>query len=441
MGPKITACRVVDVRYPTSDSLKGSDPFHKKPDYSAPYIELKTDNPKLTGVALVFTIGAGTDWINFGIEDLAKLVVGLDVAEFAREPGRFHRRLVDHHQLRWLGDGGVFSMAVGGVINALWDLAAKVKGEPMWRYLSTLSVETVLESVNWRHIRDALTPEEAKQILARGERRVDEFAKQGPEAYSTAAWSGLSDAEVREACRIAVKEQGMRSVKAKVGIDLEDDRRRLRLMRDAVGPDVALRVDANQIWNVNEAIAWMSELSEFGLRWIEEPTHPDDVIGYKKIRTALAPHGIGVAGGEHTKNPVLFKQLFQHEALDFCQIDASRMAGLNDVIAVTLMAAKFGVPVCPHGGGIGLCNYIQHLGAWDQIAVSRERENRVVEWIDFLGEAMVHPVQVREGHYVLPDAPGWGIELRPEFVAEYEFPSGPVWRDRPTARCGVNFEA
>ena len=445
MAPTITACRVVDVRYPTSDTLKGSDPFHKKPDYSAPYIELLTDDPALKGVALVFTIGAGTDWIVYGINDLATLLVGLNIGEFSADPGRTHRRLLDHHQLRWLGDGGVFSMAVGGVMNALWDLAAKVEGLPMWRYLSMLPPERIVGAINWRHIRDALTPEEALAMLRKsaGERRarIEEFAGRGPEAYSTAAWSGLTDAQVREACRVAVQEQGMRSVKAKVGIDLADDRRRLQLMRDAVGPNVDLRVDANQIWDVNQAIAWMSELGEFGLRWIEEPTHPDDVLGYKKIRTALAPYGIGVAGGEHTKNPVLFKQLFQHEAIDYCQVDASRMSGLNDVLAVILMAEKYGVPVCPHGGGIGLCNYIQHLGAWDQIAVSGSRENRVVEWIDFLGEAMEYPVQVRDGYYVLPEAPGWGIELRPEFVERYEFPTGPTWCDRPKDKIGIRFEA
>lgn len=445
MNRAITGIRVTDVRYPTSDSMKGSDPFHKKPDYSAVYVELLTSDPKLTGRALVFTIGAGTDWVAYGARDVAQLLVGLDITEFASDPGKIHRRLVDHHQLRWLGDAGVFAMAVGGVMNALWDLAAKQAGEPMWRYLSLLPAETVVSSVNWRHLRNALTPDEALELLrARdGERdaNLHEFASRGPEAYSTAAWSGLTDDQVREACRVAVEEQGMRSVKAKVGISIDDDQRRLALMRTAVGPQVALRVDANQIWGVDEAIEWMSALAHHGIAWIEEPTHPDDVFGYKAIQQALAPHGIGVAGGEHTKNPVIFKQLLAHRAINFCQIDAARMSGLNDVMAVVLMAAKFGVPVCPHGGGIGLCNLIQHLGAWDQIAVSGGRDGRVVEWIDFLGEAMESPVQVAGGHYVLPSAPGWGIELKPEFVAAHTFPDGPIWSGRPEAKKGVRFEA
>lgn len=445
MATTILRARVVDVRYPTSDNLKGSDPFHRRPDYSAPYLLLFTSDPSLTGTGLVFTIGAGTDWVVRGIEDLAQLIVGLTVEEFVADPGKVHRRLIDHHQLRWLGDAGVFAMAVGGIMNALWDLAAKSRGLPMWRYLAGLTPQQVVSAINWRHLRDALTPDEAIQLLAIGQQgitaRLDEFAKRGPEAYSTAGWSGLSDDQLREACRIAVFDKKMRSVKAKVGTDLADDQRRLRIMREVVGDEVALRVDANQIWGVDEAIQWMKELAEFRPQWIEEPTHPDDIYGYQTIRKALRPFGIGVACGEHTKNPVMFKQFLATGAIDYCQIDAARVAGPSEVFAAVLLAKKFGVPVCPHGGGIGLCSYILHYGAWDQIAVAASRDNRVVEWIDFLEEAMVNPVRISDGYYCLPSQAGWGTELKPDFVAQYTYPDGPFWSARPDHLKGPRFEA
>ena len=441
--PKIIGAQVSDVRYPTADTLKGSDPFHRKPDYSATYLELRTDTPTLSGCSLVFTIGAGNDWIVTGIRDLATLLEGLEIETFAQRPGSVHRRLIDHHQIRWLGDAGVLSMAVGGIVNALWDLAAKSRRLPIWKYLAELPAETVVEAVNWRHIEDAITPGEALELLRRAQadrqRRVDDLQR-GPKAYGTAAWSGLSDSEVQAACKNAVSQQKMESVKAKVGLDLEKDRHRLSLIRQAIGEEKGIRLDANQIWSVDRAIDWMKELASFRPIWIEEPTHPDDVIGYAKIKKALQPYGIGVAGGEHGKNPVLFKQFLSTQAIDYCQVDACRMAGLNDVLAVLLMAAKFKVPVCPHAGGIGLCNLVQHIGAFD-LFLNGPVEGSVVEWIDFLGEAMQSPVVVREGRYVLPDAPGWGIELRPEFINEYKFPDGDFWRQQDSLRCGVRFEA
>jgi L-fuconate dehydratase len=439
---RIANVEIDDIRVPTSDNLLGSDPFHRKPDYSVALVRISTDD-KQVGWSVVFAIGAGTDWLAHGLRDLAALLDGLDMRDFAADPGRVQRRLLDHHQLRWLGDG-VFRMVVGGLVNALWDLWAKLEGKPLWALLTDLPVETVLASIDWRYLRDALSPEEARAILERGrsggaDRRAA-MADQGPLAYSTSGWLGLSDAETRAGVE-DLRSRGFRHFKAKVGGDLADDRRRLALLRETIGEDGYLMTDANQIWGVDEAIEWMSALAEFRPYWIEEPTARDDVRGFVRIAEAMRPLGIGVAAGEQVPSPVIFKQMLASGALTHCQIDATRLAGVNDVLAVILMAARYDVPVCPHGGGIGLCNMIRHYAIWDQIAVSATDEGRMVEYIDFLqNDVFVRPLAVCGGHYVTPIAPGWGLEMDDDFIARHRFPDGEVWRDRP-GPLGASFEA
>jgi L-fuconate dehydratase len=382
----IRAVDVADVRVPTSDSLLGSDPFHRKPDYSAAVIRVATD-AGIEGWSLVFNIGAGNDWAVHGVRDLAVLLEGCRLDDMVRDPAFLHQTLVEHHQLRWLGDG-LFRMACGGLVNALWDLWAKALGKPLWRLLVDLAPETIVASVDWRYLRDALSPEEALGILRRGrdglEERVQALEAHGPAAYSTSGWLGLGDEEIR------------------AGID------------------------------VDEAIEWMRELAPFRPYWIEEPTARDDVLGFVRIREALRPLGIGVAAGEAVLSPVMFKQMLASGALSHCQIDATRLGGVNDVVAVVLMAAKFGVPVCPHGGGIGLCNMIRHYAVWDQAAVSGERDGRLVEYLDFLqADVFEHPVAVADGRYRTPSSPGWGLEMKPDFLASHRYPDGPVWSGRP----------
>ena len=439
---RITDVRVDDIRVPTSDSLLGSDPFHRKPDYSAAIIRIDTDS-ELIGWSVVFGIGAGTDWFVYGLRDLSVLLIGQDIREFASDPGNLHHRLMEHHQLRWLGDG-VYRMVVGGLVNGLWDLWAKMEGKPLWALLTDLPTDTVLAAIDWRYLRDALRPGEARMILEEGRNGADDrrssMIEQGPLAYSTSGWLGLSDEEVRSGVE-ALRNQGFRHFKAKVGTDLYDDRRRLAQLRSILGDDAYLMTDANQIWGVAEAIEWMSALAEFKPYWIEEPTARDDVQGFVRIAQALKPLGIGVAAGEQIPSPVIFKQMMASGALTHCQVDATRLAGVNDVLAVILMAAKSDIPVCPHGGGIGLCNMIRHYAIWDQVAVSATREGRIVEYIDFLqDEVFLKPVETRDGHYVTPETPGWGLEMNEEFIARHRFPDGDVWRDRP-GPTGPAFEA
>lgn len=427
---RITGARVWDIRHPTALSLNGSDPFHVAPCYSAAYLVLETD-AGLNGVALVFTIGAGTEVQVKAVESLLPLVQGLSLEEFTKEPGAFWRRLNNHHQRRWLGDG-VQRMAFGCLVNALWDLWAKAEGKPLWKLLVELTPEQVVEAIDWRYLTDALEPEAALDMLRDQLRfrmaRQNALGYRGPRAYCTAAWTHLQDEEMSARVKAAVA-QGISDIKAKVGLSLEDDRRRLEIIRRLLGRDGIIRVDSNQLFGVPDGIEYMTQLAEFGITWWEEPTHPSDILGYKAIKDALAPHRIGLACGEHCPNMVVFKQLMACGAIDYCQIDATRMGGVNEVLAVILLAAKFGIPVCPHGGGIGLCNMIPHFAIWDEIAVSGPNPKRVVEYIDFLhgGHVFVAPVVVKNGHYVLPQAPGWGIEMQPEFLAQHRFPNGVAW--------------
>jgi L-fuconate dehydratase len=438
----ITKIDIDDIRVPTSDSLLGSDPFHRKPDYSAAVVRISTDTGPI-GCSVVFGIGAGTDWLVYGLEDLSSLLVGLDIRDFMSDPGKVHRRLMEHHQLRWLGDG-VYRMVVGGLVNALWDIWAKLEGKPLWALLTDLPTEIILSSIDWRYLRDVMSPEDAQLILQRGRLGAGErqaaMIQKGPIAYSTSGWLGLSDAEVLK--NIAkLRKQGFRHFKAKIGSNLADDRHRLAMLRDIIGTDGLLMTDANQIWGVDEAINWMTALAEFRPFWIEEPTARDDVLGFVRISKAMGQLGIGVAAGEQIPSPVIFKQMLASGALTHCQIDATRLAGVNDVMAVILMAAHFNIPVCPHGGGIGLCNMIRHYAIWDQIAVSATREGRIVEYIDFLQEDVFNtPVLVQDGSYVAPESPGWGLEIKSDFLEQYRFPDGEAWRNRK-GPIGSAFEA
>jgi L-fuconate dehydratase len=439
---KIVSARVIDLRVPTSDQMLGSDPFHKQPDYSSAILHLETDDG-LVGTSVVFTIGAGTDWICHGVKDLCQLVVGMTLAEFADQPIRLYRRLIDHHQLRWLHDG-VFRMAAGAVLNAMWDLWARAEGKPLWKLLVDLEPEFVADCIDWRNISDALCRDEAVSMLRacrpNVSRRETEMSTLGPKAYCTAGWLGLTDEQILGTIR-KLQAQGFDSFKLKVGLDAEADIHRLRFMRQAIGPDCNLMVDANQYWGIADAKRHIAQYLHFNLKWVEEPIARDDVLGYMELAETFRDASFGFACGEHAASPVIFKQLLKSGAIKYCQIDASRVAGVNDVMAIILMAAKYKVPVCPHGGGIALCNMIQHYGMWDQIAVSGHGDTQLVEYIDFLQQAVRHPVETKDGRYVTPAAPGWGLDFLPGFIDEHCFPDGPIWSSRGPTRKGTAFEA
>jgi len=426
---RITGARTLDVRARTSATLAGSDAVHQDPDYSGAYVFLETDGPH-TGVGMTFTIGRGNDLCCSAIELLAPLVVGRDLDELVAEPAALWRRLTNDGQLRWLGpEKGVIHLATAAIVNAVWDLWARVEGKPLWRLVCDLSPEQFVACVDFRYLTDVLDREQALDLLRAlaptREQRVAELARDGYPAYLTSAgWLGYDEAKVRDLCRAALAD-GWRCFKTKVGLELADDVRRCEIMREEIG-DLLLMADANQVWDVPEAIERMRHLAPFSLRWIEEPTSPDDVLGHAAIRRAIAP--VGVATGEHAANRVLFKQLLQAEAVDYCQIDACRLGGVNEVLAVLLLAAKFGVPVCPHAGGLGLCEYVQHLSVVDYVCVSGSLDDRTTEFADHLHEHFVDPALVRNGRYVLPAAPGYSVDLRPESYAALTFPGGSVWQ-------------
>ena len=428
--PRITGFRVYDLRFPTSLTADGSDAMNQDADYSAAYIILETDDPQLYGCGFTFTIGRGNDICAAAMELRARPLVGIEVGSLRNELGSVYRRLKKDSQLRWLGpDKGVEHLALGAVMNALWDLAARRERLPLWRLLAEMTPEELVDAADLSYLSDALTSEEALAIL-RGlqpgrEERIALLEASGYPCYTTSAgWLGYSDEKLRRLCQEAV-DQGYRHIKLKVGASLEDDLRRLAIAREVIGPDADLMIDANQVWDVPEAIEWVRKLAEFDPLWIEEPTSPDDVLGHAAIREAVRP--VGVATGEHGMNRVLFKQLFQAGAIDYCQLDACRLASVNEVLAVQLMAAKFGVPVCPHAGGVGLCELVQHLSIFDFVAVSGDLTGRVTEFVDHLHEHFVDPCTVRDGAYVLPASPGYSAEIREETLAEYSFPSGGYW--------------
>ncbi|MFI1092698.1 L-fuconate dehydratase [Streptomyces sp. NPDC020917] len=431
---RITALDVLDVRFPTSEELDGSDAMNPEPDYSAAYVVLRTDAADgHEGHALAFTTGRGNDVQAAAIAALAPYVVGREVEEICADLGAFARSLVHDSQLRWLGpEKGVVHMAAGALVNAAWDLAAKRAGKPVWRFLGEMSPEEIVAQVDFRWLSDALTPQEALDILRAAEpgrtERIGRLLEAGYPAYTTTpGWLGYSDEKLTRLARQAVAD-GFTQIKLKVGASLEDDVRRMRAAREAVGPDVRVAVDANQRWDVGVAIDWMRELAPYRPYWIEEPTSPDDILGHLTVHEAVAP--VKVATGEHVANRVVFKQLLQSGAVDIVQIDAARVGGVNENIAILLLAAKFGVPVCPHAGGVGLCEMVQHLSMFDYVAVSGTLENRVIEYVDHLHEHFVTPVRLRDGRYLAPTAPGLSAQMHPVSLKEYSFPDGPVWSAR-----------
>jgi L-fuconate dehydratase len=427
----IRSYTVRDIRFPTSLSADGSDAMHPDPDYSAAYVVLKTDQADgPEGHGLTFTIGRGNELCVAAVHSLAPLVVGRSMREITSDMAGFWRSLSSDSQLRWVGpEKGVLHLALAALVNAVWDLWAKMEGKPLWQLLSDMTPEQLVSCVDFRYITDLITPEEAVRLLAekvpgRAE-RIQEMKRDGYPAYTTSAgWLGYSDEKIRRLCREGIAE-GWNHFKIKVGADLDDDIRRCSIIREEIGPDRKLMVDANQRWDVDEAIAHMQHLVRFDPWWIEEPTSPDDVLGHAAIARALAP--VGVATGEQCQNRVVFKQLLQAEAISFCQIDSCRLGGVNEVLAVLLMAAKKGIPVCPHAGGVGLCEYVQHLAIFDYICVSGSLESRIVEFVDHLHEHFVDPVTIRNGKYMPPNRPGYSIEMVPESLDEFDFNSGTVW--------------
>lgn len=416
-----------DVRFPTSRFLDGSDAMNPFPDYSAAYVVLRTSDGD-EGHSLVFTVGRGNDVQVAAIQALASLVIGLPVDDVLDDLGGFARRLSGDSQFRWLGpDKGVIAMAAGALVNAAWDLKAGRAGLPLWQLLARLSPEEIVALVDFRYLRDALTPDEALEILrkdGRGEREAHLVAEGYPAYTTTPGWLGYDDEKLARLSKEAAAE-GFSMIKLKVGGDREDDLRRLRIARDAVGPDLPIAVDANQVWGVDEAIEWMAALAPGRPYWIEEPTFPDDILGHARIRAAVRP--VKVATGEHGANPVLFKQLLQAGAVDVVQIDATRVGGINDNIAILLMAAKFGVPVCPHAGGVGLCEMVQHLAMFDYVAVTGTQQDRMIEYVDHLHQHFADPVELRRGRYRAPTTPGIGARMHPGSLAEYTYPTGPAW--------------
>lgn len=427
----IVGVDALDVRFPTSRTLAGSDAMNPAPDYSVAYAILKTDNPDgLEGHGFTFTTGRGNELCVAAIRSLAPFVVGRTLEDFRADPAAAWYALTGDSQLRWLGpEKGVIHLATAALVNALWDLWAKVEGKPLWKLLADLTPEQFVSCIPFRYITDAVTPVDAVEMIRRNDdtraEREALLLERGYPAYTTSAgWLGYSDDRLRQLCRNGIAD-GWSHFKQKVGADLNDDIRRARIIRQEIGPDRTLMMDANQVWDVDQAIAWMKELAPFKPWWIEEPTSPDDVLGHAAIARAVAP--IKVATGEHCQNRVMFKQLFQAHATDICQIDAARLGGVNEVLAVLVLAAKFGVPVCPHAGGVGLCEYVQHLSIIDYLRVSASLDGRVIEYVDHLHEHFLAPVVMRSGRYMPPTKPGYSATMRPESLDDHAFPGGRAW--------------
>ncbi|MBF6593098.1 MAG: L-fuconate dehydratase [Thermaceae bacterium] len=430
---KITAINVLDIRFPTSLHLDGSDAMNPDPDYSAAYVVLQTDGG-LEGHGLTFTIGRGNDIVCKALEVLRPMLLGQNLSRFTENMGAFYRYITGDSQLRWIGpEKGVIHLATAAVINAVWDLWAKQRGQPLWKLLVDMTPEELLRCIDFRYLSDVLHPQEALEILRKWEpskpQREAEMRARGYPAYTTSVgWLGYSNQKIRSLCRQALSE-GWTAFKLKVGRNLQDDLRRCQIVREEIGWSNILMVDANQVWDVPQALEWVRQLLPFQPLWIEEPTSPDDVLGHAAINQALQGSATQVATGEHVHNRVMFKQLFQAQAIGFCQIDAARVGGVNENLAIMLMAAKFGVPVCPHAGGVGLCEYVQHLSIFDYIAVSGSLERHYLEYVDHLHEHFVTPVVIHNAHYQAPQNPGYSIEIRPQSRAVYSYPGGTYWRD------------
>ncbi len=426
---RIASVRVVDLRFPTSRDSIGSDAVNKDPDYSAAYCILSTDCD-LEGHGLTFTLGRGNELCVIAIEYLARFVTGRTLSSITDDFVAFSRQLTDESQFRWLGpEKGVIHLACGALINAVWDLYAKVEDKPLWRLLADLSPEKIVSMVDFRYIDDAITKEEALDLLSASyptmNERIRILEAEGYPAYTTSAgWFGFSDEKIRGLCREGLA-NGWTHFKLKVGGTPADDLRRGRIVREEIGPHNRLMLDANQKWGVLEAIERIRSLSSLDPWWMEEPTSPDDILGHARIRKEVAP--VRIATGEHCHNRVMFKQLMQANAIDVCQIDSCRVAGVNENLAILLLAAKFKVPVCPHAGGVGLCEYVQHLSMFDYLRVSMTMQDRVIEYVDHLHEHFLDPVVIRAGRYMPPHKPGYSIEIFPESLVQFSFPDGEVW--------------
>ena len=427
---KITSVRIIDLRFPTSREHIGSDAVNVDPDYSAAYCILET-NAGLEGHGLTFTLGRGTELCVLAIRFLSRFVVNRSLASITENFAAFSSLLTDETQFRWLGpEKGVIHLAAGALINAVWDLYARSEKKPLWRVLTDMEPEQIIRAINFRYIDDALPPEEALDMLqskkSGNQERIDHLLANGYPAYTTSVgWYGFTDEQVHSLCRDALN-QGWTHFKLKVGGDPANDIRRVRFVREQIGDTNRLMVDANQKWGVEEAIQRTRELSQFNLWWMEEPTSPDDILGHARIRKEAAP--VRIATGEHCQNRIMFKQFFQANAIDVCQIDSCRLSGVNENLAVLLLAAKFGVPVCPHAGGVGLCEYVQHLAMFDYVSVSGTMQDRVIEYVGHLHEHFLDPVTIKNGYYLAPSQPGYSIAIRPESLTQYSYPDGPIWR-------------
>ena len=428
----ITSIESIDIRFPTSEQLDGSDAMNPDPDYSAAYCVLHTsEGPE--GNGMTFTIGRGNDLCVAAISQLGQQLIGLELTDLRSQMGPLWKKITGDSQFRWLGpEKGVVHLAAAALMNALWDLLAKQEELPLWRLLSTMSGEELYDLVDWNYLSDVVSKEEIITHLNATARtadtRITVLEKSGYPAYTTSAgWLGYSDEKMRELLQEAV-DAGWTTFKMKVGSDLDDDKRRARLIREFIGQDGQLMMDANQVWGVNEAIRWMRELSEFNPGWIEEPTSPDDILGHAKIARALAP--IPVATGEHCHNAVMFKQFMEAGGLSICQLDSCRLASINEIIGVLILAWKFEIPVCPHAGGVGLCEYVQHISMFDYTRVSCSTDGRVIEYVDHLHEHFKDPVRLVNGRYAAPEVPGYSIEMHPETLSQYVYPDGPVWSSR-----------
>ncbi|MGP3974170.1 L-fuconate dehydratase [Streptomyces sp. 8N114] len=430
-APRIIAVDTYDIRFPTSRELDGSDAMNPDPDYSAGYVVLRTDaGDGHEGHGFTFTIGRGNEVQIAAIEALRPHIVGRSAEELCADPGALSRDLNGDSQLRWLGpEKGVMHMAIGAVVNAVWDLAAKQQGKPLWQLLADAEPDWLVDQIDFRYIADVLSPEDALALLRNGREgaadREAALRERGYPAYTTSpGWLGYSDAKLKRLAEEAVAD-GFTQIKLKVGADLEEDIRRCRTARAAVGPDIRIAIDANQRWNVDEAIVWVRALEEFDPYWIEEPTSPDDVLGHAAVRRGVFP--VLVATGEHVQNRIVFKQLLQARAIDILQLDAARVGGVNENLAILLLAAKFGIPVCPHAGGVGLCELVQHLSMFDYVALTGSTKNRAIEYVDHLHEHFEHPVHVENGHYAAPTAPGFSAQMKAQSITTFRYPGGTYW--------------
>ncbi len=432
MSNKITSLSATDIRFPTSDDLDGSDATNKDPDYSAAYVVIETEQGN-TGYSLIFTIGRGNDICCKAVESMRHLVIGVDLADITENIGDFYNKLRSDSQLRWLGpEKGVMHMAAGGVMNAAWDMWARAAGKPVWRLLAEMPPEQFVDCLDFRYVDDALTRDEALAILEKNQstkqQRIQRLEEDGYPAYTTSAgWLGYSDEKLQRLCREAV-DAGFLHIKLKVGESIEDDVRRCKIARETIGADVKLMIDANQAWEVDQAIDWMQHLMPFDPWFIEEPTSPDDIFGHKKIRDNIG--NVRVATGEHCQNRIMFKQFIANDAIDIVQIDACRLGGLNEILTVYMLAAKYGKLVCPHAGGVGLCEYVQHMSMIDYVQISADIGERVIEYVDHLHEHFEDPCEMSNGAYQVPRLPGFSVKMHASSLAKFEYPNGAEWRSR-----------